>query len=106
MGHFQQSTGSSFQGGHDQYDQMAAMASKLTGFPIPASMLRKLCAPALPGSHPAMHCLSKHLCHAEPQPAHGACSSACRHSLAQSLLVVHLHLLGCGVQPGVPCAVC
>lgn len=42
MGHFQQSTGSSFSGQSDQFDQMAAMASKLTGFPIPASMLRKL----------------------------------------------------------------
>ena len=26
----------------DQFDQLAGMASRLTGFPIPASMLRKL----------------------------------------------------------------
>lgn len=45
LGHFQNQTGSSFTGGQDQFDQIAAMASKYTGFPIPASILRKLCAP-------------------------------------------------------------
>jgi len=78
MGHFQQSTGSSFQGGHDQYDQMAAMASKLTGFPIPASMLRKLCARARPpGPPPVAHRTSRRLFRAEAQPALSARSDAC-----------------------------
>ena len=45
LGHFQNQTGSSFTGGQDQFDQIAAMASKYTGFPIPASILRKLCVP-------------------------------------------------------------
>ncbi len=45
LGHFQNQTGSSFTGGQDQFDQIAAMASKYTGFPVPASILRKLCAP-------------------------------------------------------------
>ena len=56
LGHFQQNTGSTFSGQSDQFDQMAAMASRLTGFPIPASVLRKLCVPCpvslLP---PALH---------------------------------------------------
>ena len=42
LGHFQQNTGSSFSGQGDQFDQLAAMAARFTGYPIPASILRKL----------------------------------------------------------------
>ncbi|KAK9826510.1 hypothetical protein WJX81_008554 [Elliptochloris bilobata] len=49
LGHFQQNTGTSFSGGQDQFDQMAAMASKFTGIPIPASVLRKLIGAKLNG---------------------------------------------------------